>query len=67
MALASMPWTVGIVARSWIEQGLLLVNYVGVLDRIRSPRHWVQYENIKKENCFENTCITRRGHAATPV
>ena len=30
---------------------------VVVLARIRSPRHWMQYKNIKKENCFENSYI----------
>jgi hypothetical protein len=39
MAVASMPWAVGIVVRSLIEQGLLLVSCVGVSDRVVNPRH----------------------------
>ena len=40
---------------------------MGVLAKIRSPRHWVQYKKMKEENCSENTFVTRLGHAATEV
>jgi hypothetical protein len=60
-----MSCTVGIVAI--IEQGLLLVSFMGVVARVISPRHWLQYKNLKEENCFENIYITRLERAATPL
>jgi hypothetical protein len=43
----------------------LKFGYVGVTGRGRSPRYWVQYGNLKEENCFENKNITNLDCTAT--